>query len=154
MYPLVVKQRDPNISYRLMIQAPQVAENSERYQHIPYDAEWQDFDFYVEKTGETFYLKQEKKQEGTPVSPLSFPEGETFVVPEEKYFVMGDNRDESLDSRFWGLVPVETIKGRASFIWLSLAYRKVNNQLGGEPQYEWLGFKEGIRWRRFGTLIH
>jgi signal peptidase I len=46
-------------------------------------------------------------------------EGVVCKVPEGHYFMMGDNRDNSLDSRYWGFVPDENIVGKAFFVWMN-----------------------------------
>ena len=48
-------------------------------------------------------------------------EGVVCKVPPGHYFMMGDNRDNSLDSRYWGFVPDKNIVGRAVFVWMNFS---------------------------------
>jgi signal peptidase I len=59
------------------------------------------------------------------------------TVPTGQYFMMGDNRDDSEDSRYWGFLPQDYIKGRAMFIYFSIA--------DGSPGH---GGFAGVRWGR------
>jgi len=67
----------------------------------------------------------------SPPYPLA-----TMRIPEGQLFVMGDNRDNSADSRSWGTVPESHVKGKSMIIWWS----------SGDP--------DGIRWRRFFNSVH
>jgi len=55
-----------------------------------------------------------------------------LIVPEGNYFVMGDNRDDSLDSRYWGFVPQENIVGRPLVIYWSMRNQAADEQSGGD----------------------
>ncbi|MFT0534180.1 signal peptidase I [Castellaniella hirudinis] len=50
-----------------------------------------------------------------------FSDGVRCTVPEGHYFMMGDNRDNSLDSRYWGFVPDRYLVGRAFFVWMNFS---------------------------------
>lgn len=63
----------------------------------------------------------------------------TYTFKQNYYFMMGDNRHNSLDSRFWGFVPEDHIVGKAVFIWLSL-----------DPEGKFL---DKVRWKRLFTFV-
>jgi len=63
-----------------------------------------------------------------------------LAVPPGQYFVMGDNRDNSFDSRYWGFVPRDVIRGRPMFIYYSFDH----------DSWRALPFLTAIRWSRIG----
>ncbi len=69
-----------------------------------------------------------------------------YVVPEDQYFCMGDNRDNSKDSRYWGALPREHLLGKALFVWLSC-----DNTL---PFLPFLCNPLELRWGRFGHQLN
>jgi signal peptidase I len=66
------------------------------------------------------------------------------TVPEGHYFMMGDNRDNSQDSRYWGFLPRDYVKGKALFVYFSF----------GEGGGGLSGMFTGVRWSRLLHQIH
>jgi signal peptidase I len=93
-------------------------------QHLSYSKQ------YLENlNGVAHKILNDERAPSYVVNPDPFPqrqlcsynvEGFACTVPSGHYFMMGDNRDNSLDSRYWGFVPDENIVGKAFFVWMNL----------------------------------
>lgn len=66
-----------------------------------------------------------------------------LVVPPGRYFALGDNRDNSEDSRYWGFVQAEDVKGQPLLVYYSF-------ERSAQHPFSWL---TGVRWSRIGSLI-
>ena len=86
-------------------------------------------------------------------------EGDDIVVPPDSYFGMGDNRDVSLDSRYWGFIPKENVIGRPMFVYWS--FNTPPDQYRHTEMSERIGFLVHVvihffdetRWRRTFRLV-
>ena len=88
------------------------------------------------------------------VSLPSHIQGEDLVVPPRSYFAMGDNRTNSLDSRYWGFVPRQNIIGRPLFVYWSIAIPESGidevplSQRTESTIHEFIHFFDETRWSR------
>jgi len=81
---------------------------------------------------------------GSPVAAPSLHEWGPLVVPAGTYFMMGDNRDDSVDSRYYGLVPRANLRGTPLFVYYSY---------DPERGVDYFRAVTAIRWRRLGSWI-
>jgi signal peptidase I len=86
----------------------------------------------------------------TPTDGYRYAVGKPYQIPPNAYFMMGDNRDNSADSRVWGTVPRDLIVGRAMFvIWSSDLSARPESGVAGLVG----GFFRNTRWGRIGTFL-
>lgn len=97
---------------------------------------YQKWDTFIRREGHTFEIRGGKFY-------IDGQETNTYVVERNYYFMMGDNRDNSLDSRFWGFVPRENIVAKALITYWSWDSQKSNL----------FDLIETIHWNRIGRLI-
>ncbi len=77
-----------------------------------------------------------------------------LVIPPGKFFMMGDNRDHSMDSRVWGLLDIHKIKGKAFVVYFSLRSDDIPYASPVSSVIYVATHPSIIRWGRLGTVVH
>lgn len=109
------------------------------------------------KPGELYdvYNDPDRVEDDYPIfklPPLGAGNGHEIVVPPNHYFVMGDNRNNSEDSRYWGFVPRDLVIGRAMFVYWSYD-ESAPSSSSAFPFSVFSDFINNTRWSRTGTLV-
>ena len=77
-----------------------------------------------------------------------------IVVPPDRLFMMGDNRDHSMDSRVWGLLDIHKVKGKAFIVYFSVRSEDIPYTSPVLSVYYVFSHPAMIRWTRLGSLVH
>jgi signal peptidase I len=103
---------------------------------------------YTEKLGDVSHQIYRTQGRANSNRYFSQPgtQADEWIVPEGHYFVLGDNRDNSEDGRYWGFVPEENLVGKAVAIWISFEFDRVpSSWVPG-----WI--PTGVRFERVGSI--
>jgi len=117
-------------------------------QHDKFRDNFPDGGFYGDKISAKWFLQAQRLLEDSEL-----------IVPEGSFFVLGDNRDDSYDSRYWGFVPAENVVGRPLLIYWSMD--RATLALAGDVPSDRLSvlahnaanLVEGLRWRRMFRTV-
>jgi signal peptidase I len=77
-----------------------------------------------------------------------------FVVPPNRLFMLGDNRDHSMDSRVWGFLDTSKVKGKAFIVYFSVKSDQIQAESALGSVFHVLTHPSMVRWGRFGSLVH
>jgi len=169
--------KDPSISYikriiglpgeTILIRSPKVFINGQELpeKHLLVSSSFDDYaaslsiietkQSPLQATYQVYYSEYDTNEEELLENVLmgqKFAVNEAFQIPQDQYFVMGDNRDNSQDSRYWGTVPKDYIIGRAGFVYYSFDISKDSSGNTSSGNFI-IDLFARTRWSRIGTSI-